>query len=380
MKTGAHRRSAIPIIHGAHIHATRQVTDSLEDFIFITVSEALESWRVSLKDIDSIVTASSDMLDGRAISIMVTSGSVGGYLKDVVNLSSASEHAFLYQAAKVAAGRSRLGLVVSWGKRSESPVLTIDNLSQDPFFGRQVKLSRSSADAIATSAYLAQSRVGADDVIGILRKNETNAGRNPRSALHGSASHDAKLHIDGFVTCEYPDADACVAILVGDESRVRNDRPQVRLTGAGAVATPYWVDSDSLGAWPGLREAAKKAYRNAAITRPCEELDVVELCDLTPCHELMAYEELGFTDTAGAWFRSGASQPAGRLPVNPSGGIAGGDADFPNGLIRVAEIALQLRGEAGAVGVSKAKRGMAHAATGFPRQAHSVFVLEAGDA
>lgn len=358
------------------VKTARTVEHSLEDFIFYTVSKALEEWKVSIDEIDSVVTGSSDLLDGRAISIMVTSGSVGGYGKDVLNLSSASEHALICQAAKVAAGRSRLGLVVSWGKRSESPVRLLERLSQDPFFGRTIPVGSKEALSLAASAYLARANVTSSDLEEVLNKNRANAAENPRSMLF---KRPATIALDSDeISNDYPEGDACVVMLVGESSARPAAERAVRVKGFGMVAASYWGDAAGLGAWPGLGDAAREAYRSASIVRPLKELDFVELSDLTPCHELMAYEALGLAEdgTGAEWFRSGAPQAGGALPVNPSGGLAGGDADFPNGLIRISEATLQLLGRPGGVEVRDARCGLAHATSGVLQQSHSVLVLE----
>src|SRR5206468_1691867 len=115
-------------IYGARIRQVTRTDDSLEDFIFDTVSDALHEWGVRVGDLDGVVVASSDQLDGRSISVMVTGASAGGYRRDLINVSSAGDHAVRVLADRVGAGRCRLGLAVSWGKPSETPLHRIDPL------------------------------------------------------------------------------------------------------------------------------------------------------------------------------------------------------------------------------------------------------------
>ncbi len=105
------------------------------------------------------------------------------------------------------------------------------------------------------------------------------------------------------------------------------------------------VDSTSFAA---TRVAAKRAYEMARITR--KEIDVVELHDAFAPFALIDLEDLGFCGPgeAGTWFTEGWVAPEGRLPINPSGGILGrGHPVGASGLAEIAEVAGQLRGEAG---------------------------------
>ncbi len=105
------------------------------------------------------------------------------------------------------------------------------------------------------------------------------------------------------------------------------------------------VDATSFAA---TRVAAKRAYEMAHITR--KELDVIEVHDAFAPFALIDLEDLGICGPgeAGTWFREGWVAPDGRLPVNPSGGVLGrGHPVGASGLAEIAEIATQLRGEAG---------------------------------
>jgi acetyl-CoA acyltransferase len=80
------------------------------------------------------------------------------------------------------------------------------------------------------------------------------------------------------------------------------------------------------------------------------DIDVAEVHDAMAPAELLYYEQLGFCPHGGAseLLASGATQLAGRLPVNPSGGLSSrGHPVGATGLAQVAELVWQLRGTAG---------------------------------
>jgi acetyl-CoA acetyltransferase len=93
---------------------------------------------------------------------------------------------------------------------------------------------------------------------------------------------------------------------------------------------------------------AQKAYRLAGI-QPCQ-IRVAELHDYTSFCEIEQAEALGFCETGqgGAFAESGATGPAGRLPINTSGGLVSKSHPVgATGLSMLHELALQLREEAG---------------------------------
>ncbi|MFI5043257.1 MAG: lipid-transfer protein [Acidimicrobiales bacterium] len=89
------------------------------------------------------------------------------------------------------------------------------------------------------------------------------------------------------------------------------------------------------------------AYEQAGIGP--DDVDVAEVYDLSTALELDWYEDLGFCGPGEAekLLRDGATTLGGRLPVNPSGGLACfGEAVPAQALAQVCELTWQLRGQA----------------------------------
>ncbi len=108
------------------------------------------------------------------------------------------------------------------------------------------------------------------------------------------------------------------------------------------------VDRAELFSFRATRLAAQRAYEMARLTR--KELDFAELHDAFAPFALIDLEDIGVCGggEAGGWFLEGATGPDGRFPVNPSGGILGrGHPVGASGLLEIAEVARQLRGESG---------------------------------
>lgn len=127
------------------------------------------------------------------------------------------------------------------------------------------------------------------------------------------------------------------------------------------------ADRPDLTTFAATRVAAQRAYEGAHLTR--KEIEFVEVHDAFVPFGLIHLEDLGFCGAgeASRWFTKGWVRSDGRLPVNPSGGVIGrGHPIAASGVAEVAEVALQLRREAGSHAIARPpKIGLAHAMSGI---------------
>ena len=131
----------------------------------------------------------------------------------------------------------------------------------------------------------------------------------------------------GLLDCT-PTTDGAAAVVLTSVERARElGRPYAVIEGiALAVVDGYYAgffhdDSDYLG-FRATREAAANAYRQAGITAPREQLDVVECHDCFTITELVNYEDLGLCERGegASMLRSGARRPAARCRSTCPGG------------------------------------------------------------
>jgi len=127
------------------------------------------------------------------------------------------------------------------------------------------------------------------------------------------------------------------------------------------------VDREDLTGFAATRVAARRAYESAHLTR--KEVEVLEVHDAFSPFLLMHLEDLGICGPGEGleWFEKGWVGLSGRVPLNPSGGVVGrGHPVGASGLAEVAEVALQLRGEAGGHAIGKLpKIGLAQTISGI---------------
>jgi acetyl-CoA C-acetyltransferase len=127
------------------------------------------------------------------------------------------------------------------------------------------------------------------------------------------------------------------------------------------------VDRSDLTTFGATRVAARRAYENAKIGP--KEIGVAEVHDAFSPFLYLHMEDLGFCPPGDgpATLERGEANRDGRIPINPSGGVIGrGHPVAASGLSEIAEVALQLREEAGAHSVPGPPRfGLAQAVGGI---------------
>ncbi len=127
------------------------------------------------------------------------------------------------------------------------------------------------------------------------------------------------------------------------------------------------ADRDDLTTFAATRIAAQRAYEGAKIGP--KDVEVAEVHDAFAPFVFIHMEDLGLCPVGGGpdAFARGEVRRDGRIPVNPSGGVIGrGHPVAASGLAEIAEVALQLRGEAGAHAIAHApKLGLAQAMSGI---------------
>ena len=291
---------------------------SLEEIMYDTAQQALADAGLTIEDIDGIVCASNDQFDGRAISVMMASGPLGGVDRDILSTPSASEHAFTLGALRVASGQYRTQLIVSWSPTEASSLAEAQRLGADPYFHRALPLDELSAHAMQAAA-LEHVVPGARDLaLAIASRNRANGGR----AHPGTTAQPGKLRWPLTPEMTTEPVTGAVAIVLATEDFIaeRGLQNVAWLRGMGWATEAAFLGDRNLASAPALAAAAQQAYAAASVN--AGQIDVAEITDATPYAELLAYEALGLSPRA-AWAADVASGRFGRdgaLPVNLSGG------------------------------------------------------------
>ncbi len=355
-----------------------------EEMVFEAASRALQNAGIDREDVCTVISASTDFLDGRTISNCMLIGATGGYLKDESKAEEDGMYAVLYAMERLLSGTHEIALVTAHTMSWTFNPHQVSVYMLEPFFDRQNEyLYDISIAAIQARMYMNRYGVDEEDIALVSVKNLRNAARNPFAYAKMpdvtiDEVLDSKLYSDPLRELMIaPVCDGACSVVLATEEKAREicDNP-VWIEGVGNCTDAYLRDRD-LGKLASLEIAARKAYSMAGVSDPYREIDVVEITERFAHQELMAYEALGLCREGRGrnLVEEEMTEIYGEIPVNPSGGAMAGDAVCATGIARLIEAVKQIRGEAGKYQVDDVSKAVAHAQWGIAAQKNIVFVL-----
>lgn len=360
-----------------------KVRETFADMAFEATRKALDDAGMTIDDIDNVITTSNDFWDGRTISCMAVGDASGAADKNVSCVEGDGTFGAFYGMTRCISGSYETTLVTAHTKGSESVSSLITNAAFDPIYERGLGMDMVSASAMQANAYMNRTGATSEQLARVSVKNHGNAMKNPLAHLPMDISVDDVLQSEMIsdplhkLDCS-PVSDACCAIIMARENRAAQySQKPVWVKGVSFCADSYYLGDRDLSRARSLEEAAKKAYKMAGINDPSSEINIAEIYDAFTYQELMWLEALGICGSgeAGRLLEKGEFDIDGRLPVNPSGGLLSGHPVIAAGLIRMAEVVKQLRGDAGEYQTENPGIGLAHGVNGLCGQSHCVWVL-----
>ncbi len=348
----------------------RKVRDdvSLAGLLREACQRALDDAEYAWTDIDAVVIGTApDSFEGVMMPELYLADALGAGGKPIMRVHTAGSvggSTAIVASHLVSSGVHRRVLTVAFEKQSEGD--TTWGLTG----GRSGGVGAGGFFAPHIRAYIGRS--DAPDYVGwmVALKDRQNALKNPYAHLQLPDISLEKIKESPMVwepvrrleSC--PASDGACALVLTDEKG-----------GDAASKPPAWVHGTAvrseLGQFPGRdpvnpqggQDCAADVYRQAGITNPLEQVDVVECYVPFSWYEPMWMENLGFMPVGEGWklTEEGATGIDGRLPVNCSGGVLSTNPIGASGMLRFAEAALQVRGLAGDHQVDGARTAVGHA-------------------
>jgi acetyl-CoA C-acetyltransferase len=337
---------------------------------------ALDDAGLTMDDIDAVVIGKApDFFEGMMMPetyLAEALGAVGKPLFRVHTAGSVGGSTAIVAASHVEAGVHERVLTIGWQQQSVSEAMWA--LSFPIPFQQQLVAGAGGYFAPFIREYMRRS--GAPDDIGILvaLKDRVNALKNPYAHLHEpEISYDSIKEsfmlwepIRYSETC--PSSDGAFAMVLGSEKAAEQAQ-------AATGVRPAWIIGTSMKSEPATangrdqitpqagKDCAADVYRQAGITNPLEQIDMVEMYVPFSWYEPMWLENLGFAAEGEGWklTEKGTTQMDGQLPVNCSGGVLSTNPIGASGMIRFGEAAMQVRGQAGDHQVDGVNTALGHA-------------------
>ena len=356
----------------------RRAQETGKELAWEAARAALDSCELTLADVDAVcLTSAPDAFDGVHMKGEYLSDGAGGFGKPFIRTyvgGGSGVFTAIQGWYTVASGMFDVALLVAEEKMSstqphpQGAFLTIfDNILERPLGPNLLWIF-----ALEMNRYMSVHGLDKRDIASVAVKNKRNAAEHP-AALLGQTD----ITVDDVLASEVlawpvqrldvsPISDGAVAVVVASEEAAKRitDRP-VWIEGVGwNLDTTYWTNRDLV--YPEYVEnAARMAYDMAGVKEPRKQIHVAEPYDPFDYKELHHLEGLLLFEKGKApeAARDGVLDRDGDLPSCPSGGLLGvGNPIAAAGLMKVAELFWQLRGEAGARQVpGTPERGVAQA-------------------
>ncbi len=366
-------------------NAGAESKDNFYDQAYRVTKEVLDKAGLTRDDVETIVSASSDIYHGGiSCANAYYWETTGAFMKNGSRQDGESLFALFYGAMRIMTGRYDTALVIGLCKGSENPPNdTCTLMYSDPFYLRNVGLTETMAAAFQMRAYMEKYGITEEQCAKVAVKNLGNALGNPYAHRKGRYTVEEVLQSPRIsdplteLQCA-PQSEGMVAALLASEEKAKKlSRKPVWIKGFGSSIDAYDIgDRDLLDGQ--LKNAAARAYQMAGIKEPAKEIDLAEISEPYAFQELMWCEDLGLcrAGEAGKLIDSGKTERTGELPINPSGGVLANNPYVSRGLQRAVEAYLQITGQAGERQVEKkVKTALAHGAHGFAGQCHAVAIL-----
>jgi acetyl-CoA C-acetyltransferase len=336
-------------------------------------------------EVDSFVCCSEDFLEGTSIFDEYVPDQLGAMQRPVQTVAADGLFGVATGMMLIGSGLASVVAVEAHSKVSDVRTLGAGQaFAHDPVINRPQRFPTLAVAGLDMNAFLERTRISEEHCAMIAAKNRSNALDNPRAAYPAELAAD---DVDDSAPVAWPlralevaeRADGCVVVVLAAEDRACElTEGPVWLLGAGWSSGSPSLESRTWGETEPVTKAAESAYRQAEITDPQEEIDLVEVDDTFAYKELLHLEALGLGEASelAQLLEEGELEPGGDLPVNVSGGSLGqGNLFEANGLDRLLECVEQLRDEAGERQVDEAYVAVAQSARSAPSTSAAVVVL-----
>jgi acetyl-CoA acetyltransferase len=362
-------------IIGVGAHATGQFTEkSLKDIAYPAIWNALEDAGVQPADVNVAYVGNSlgGLLTGqegvRGQVLLQHSGITGIPIINVENACASAATALRGAWLEVASGAADVALAVGAEKmfvgdsaRSIGALSAVSELDLSQM-GMQFTTSYAIHPKINLKARMAEYGWTIEDFAKPAVKNSSNGALNPlaqhRRALTIEQVVQSRVVVDPltlYMCSSISDGAAAAVVCTLDAAKKFTGKKPIRIATCTLRSGVYRLPNDER--LDTAETTALAAYEEAGIGP--DELEAIELHDAMAPAELMLYERLGLCDPGDGpkLIDDGVTTLSGRVPVNPSGGLCSrGHPVGATGLLQIAELVWQMRGQAGARQIEKRPR------------------------
>jgi len=368
-----------------------------EDLMIEAYGECLEDAGIETSQIDAawFSTAIEELHVGKSgLPLSTTLRLPNIPVTRVENFCASGTEAFRGAVYAVASGAADIALALGVEKLKDTGYGGLPQRNRGLVYSMYMPNSSApGAFAQLASAYRTKHGVDGGDLkramAQISVKSHDNGAKNPRAHLRRPIDLDTVLGapmiaepLGLYDCCGVSDGAAC-AIVVSPELAKSLGKSDLVSVKAIQLAVSNGSE-ESHNSWDGshmvtTRKAAERAYGEAGIRNPRDEISMFEVHDCFSITELVTMEDLFLSDEGRAWVDvlDGFYNADGAIPCQIDGGLkCFGHPIGASGLRMIYEMYLQILGRAGERQLPDPKFGMTHNLGGFPyRNVASVSIV-----
>ncbi|MBN1571574.1 MAG: acetyl-CoA acetyltransferase [Deltaproteobacteria bacterium] len=361
-----------------------------EDLMVEAYTECMEDAKIEKKDIDASWFGScfDEVNVGKsAISLPMTLKLPYIGATRVENFCASGTESFRGAVYAVASGAADIALAMGAEKLKDTGYGGLPDFGTAMGTFNRLIMPNATAPgsfALMATGYCAKYNVSPEDLktalAKISAKSHANGAKNPKAHLRKEVTVDQILSapiiawpLGLFDCCGVSDGAACAIVTTPEIAKKIKPNEDPTLVKALQIAITsgeeMWYDN-----WDGAHvetttRAAAKAYAEAGVKTPRDEISMMEVHDCFSITELATYEDLQISPRGKAIddINDGFYNLDGKIPCQPDGGLkCFGHPIGASGLRMLYEMYNQLNGRAGDRQIKDPKLGLTHNLGGFP--------------
>lgn len=347
---------------GQTYHASKRPDVNQQEMVAEAVRAALADAQLNIKDIEGMFFGNMETFEGIFLPDHVMAAEVGAFGKPGLKVCTGGTsggsvvcEGFYF----VASGLYDLALIIGFEKQDCGDTTAAITAAATPIWGKGAITGAIGEFAKQALSYMETSGATEEHAAMVRLKADRNACRNPYAHLKlGLKSIDEVLQ-SAYLVWPLRILDFCpqscgaCALIFASENRAKKiTKKPVWIADVETVhQEPFraGVFGDPTGKETYTQHVAcERLYKRNGITNPRKDIDMAEIYEPSNWEEMNLYEHFHFCEKGEGWklIEQGVTEIEGEFPVNCSGGVLATNPIGATPTIRVAEAALQIRGDA----------------------------------
>ena len=367
---------------GQTYHTAKRPDVNQPELVREAVTAALADAQLSIKDIEAVFFSNMETFEGIYLPDHGMAAEVGAFGKPGLKVAtggtsgaSVVSEGFYF----VASGLYDVALVIGFEKQDCGDTTAAISAAATPVWGKGATTGAIGEFAKQALSYMETSGAKEEHAAMVRLKADRNACKNKYAHLKLGLKSVEDVLKSPYLVWPLRFLDFCpqscgaCALIFASEKRAKK-----------ITKKPVWIaDIETVHqepfragtfADPTGREtytqhvACERLYKRNGITKPRRDIDMAEVYEPSNWEEMNFYEHFHFCGKNEGWklVEKGITEMEGEFPVNPSGGVIATNPIGATPTIRVAEAALQVRGDAGEHQVAKDVKTAIASALGGP--------------